>query len=188
LYELAHVALPPDSNIIRAPQEEHTQQRLVGTSTSGNNSNHSTCAALDDLLGSTGKLDTSLALVGVVADNSNVVARSAAEAASVANLLLNVGDNGTFGDGAQREDVADGQSSLLSGVDELASVHALIGDESLGIILELVWVTEGNASEGSSSAGVVNDLLHNAASVSVSLGIVESSELGGSLVKTGVGR
>ena len=75
---------------------------------------------MDDLLGTRGELDAGLALIGVVADNGDVVAGGAAQSTTVTDLLLDVGDNGTLGHGAQGQDVADRQGSVLAGVDELA--------------------------------------------------------------------
>lgn len=75
---------------------QHTEERLVGPSTTSNDTNHTTHAALDNLLRARGELDTGLALVWVVADDSNVVARSPSERTTVANLLLHVSNNGTL--------------------------------------------------------------------------------------------
>lgn len=123
-----------------------------------------------------------------MADDGHVVSRGTSKGASVTDLLLEVGHDGTFGDGAHRKDVADSESGLLSGVDELASVHAFIGDEGLCVVLELVRVTEGNPREGCASAGIVDDFLHDTTNISVPLSIVECPELCWRLVETGVGR
>ena len=161
------------------------EEGLVGTATASDDADHATGVAVDDLLGAGGELDTGLALVGVVADDGDVVAGGAAESAAVAGLLLDVGDDGTLGDGAEGEDVADGQGGLLAGVDELAGVHALIGDEGLLVLLELVGVAEDDLGEGRTTTGVVDDVLDHTPYVTVSLGIVEGSELGGSLSQAG---
>lgn len=163
------------------------QERLVGTATTGDDTNHTTGAAGDNLLGTGGELDAGLALIGVVADNGDVVAGSAAQSATVTNLLLDVGDDGTLGHGAQGQDVTDGQSGVLSGVDVLAGVHALVGDEGLGDLLELVGAAEDDLGEGSTSASIVDDLLDHTTDVSMTLGEVERSELGGGLAQVGVG-
>lgn len=107
---------------------------------------------MDDLLGTRRQLDTGLALVGVVADDGDVATRSAAKSTTVTDLGLDVGNNGTLGHLTDGQDVADGQSSLLSGVDELSSVHAFVGDEGLGGLLVLVGVAERDTGKGSSSA------------------------------------
>lgn len=163
------------------------QEGLVGSATTSDDTDHTTGGAGDDLLGTGGELDTGLALVGVVADDGDVVAGGTGHGATVTDLLLDVGDDGTLGHGAQGQDVTDGQSSVLSGVDELASVHALVGNEGLGLLLELVGGAEHDLGEGSTSAGVVDDLLHDTADVSMTLGVVEGSELGRSLAQVGVG-
>ena len=160
------------------------KQRLVCSTTTSDDTDHTTDAGLDDLLGARGELDTGLALVGVVANDGNVVTGGTAKSTTVAHLLLDVGDNGTLGAGSEREDVANGEGSVLAGVDELAGVHALVGDEGLGVELEAVRVTEDDLGEGSTTAGVVDDLLHDTANIAVSLSEVESAELGGGLVES----
>ena len=172
----------------KAQVRRHTEEGLVGTTTTGNDTNHTTSTGADDLLGTGGKLDTSLALIRVVADDSNVVTGGTTERATVSNLLLDVGDDGTFRDSTEGEDITDSQSSVLSGVDELTGVHALVGDEGLGDLLEAVRVTEADLGQRSTTTGVVDDLLHHTTNVSMSLSVVESAELGGGLVETGVGR
>lgn len=164
------------------------EQRLVGTATTGNDTNHTTGGVLDDLLGTGGELDTGLALLGVVANDGNVVTGGTAKSTTVTGLLLDVGDDGTLGQRAEGKNVADGELSVLTGVDELAGVHALVGNEGLGDHLELVGVTELDLGEGSTATGIVDDLLDNTTGVTVTLGVVEGTELGRGLVKTGVGR
>jgi hypothetical protein len=164
------------------------EQRLVGTATTGNDTNHTAGSVLDDLLGTGGELDTGLAILGVVANNGNVVTGGTAKRTTVTRLLLDVGDDGTLGHGGEREDVADGQGSVLTGVDELAGVHALVGDEGLGDHLVTVGVAELDLGEGSTTAGIVDDLLDDTTGVTVSLSEVEGPELGRGLVQAGVGR
>lgn len=164
------------------------EQRLVGTAATGNDTNHTTGGVLDDLLGTGGELDAGLAVLGVVADDGNVVAGGTAKSTTVTGLLLDVGDDGTLGHGGEGQNVADGQSGVLTGVDELAGVHALVGDEGLGDHLELVRVAELDLGEGSTTAGIVDDLLDNTTAVTVTLGVVEGAELRRRLVETGVGR
>lgn len=166
----------------------HTEQRLVGTTTTSDDTDHTTGGVLDDLLGTGGELDTGLALLRVVADDGNVVTGGTTKSTTVTSLLLDVGNNGTLRDGGEGKDVSDSQGGVLSGVDELTGVHALVGDEGLGDGLELVGVTELDLGEGSTTAGVVDDLLHDTTSVSMTLSVVEGAELGRSLVETGVCR
>ena len=162
---------------------KRTHERLVSSATASDDTDHSSGTGVDDLLGTRRKLDAGLALVGVVADDGNVVTRGAAESTTVANLLLDVGDDGTLRDGAEGEDVADGERGVLAGVDELASVHALVGDEGLGVKLVAVGVAEDDLGQRRTTAGVVDDLLHDTTDVSMALGKVESAELRRRLVK-----
>ena len=164
------------------------EEGLVGTTTTGDDTNHTTGGVLDNLLGTGGQLDTGLALVGVVTNDGHVVTGGTAERTTVTSLLLDVGDDSTLRHGGEGKNVSDGQLSVLTGVDELAGVHALVGDEGLGDHLELVRVAELDLGEGSTTAGIVDDLLHNTTGVSMTLSVVEGTELGGGLVQTGVGR
>ena len=98
------------------------QEGLVGTSTTSDDTNHTTAGAGENLLGAGGELDTGLALIGVVADDGNVVTGGTAERTTVTVLVLDGGQDGTLGDGVEGQDVADGESGVLSGVDELLGV------------------------------------------------------------------
>lgn len=111
----------------------HTKHGFVGSSTTSNNTNHTTGTALDDLLGARWELDTGLAILRVVSNDGDIVSRGSAQCTTISWLLLNVRDDSSFGDGREGEDISDGQGSVLSGVDELTSVHALIGDEEFGV-------------------------------------------------------
>lgn len=123
-----------------------------------------------------------------MANDGNVVARCASKSTTVTDLLLNVGNNGTFGDRAEREDVSDSQVGVLAGVDELTSVHALVCDEGLGVELESVRIAEDNLCQRSSSSWVVDDLLHNTSDVAMAFSVIESSECRRRLVQSSIGR
>src|SRR6187402_3034735 len=131
--------------------ENHTQERLVSSSTTSNNTNHASGTALDDLLCAGWELDTGLALIWVVTNDGNIVARCASKSSTVASLLLHVRDDSSFRDRTEREDVANGQIGVLARVDELTSVHALVCDEGLGMELESVWIAENDLRKRSSS-------------------------------------
>lgn len=73
-------------------------ERFVCAATSGNDTDHTTAGVGEDLLGTRWELDTSLALVGVVADDGHVVTGCTSERTTVGLLVLDVGENGTFGD------------------------------------------------------------------------------------------
>ncbi|KAI6766527.1 hypothetical protein HG531_011749 [Fusarium graminearum] len=178
--------------------EKHTEEGLVSSATTSDDTDHSSGSGVDDLLSARGELDAGLALIRVVADNGDVVAGGSAQSTTVTDLLLDVGDDGTLRHLTEGEDVADGQGSLLSGVDELAGVHAFVGDEGLGNLLESVGVTEDDLGERGTTtyfrrifgelASIVDDLADDTSKVAVALGIIEVSKLGRSLVQARVGR
>ena len=162
------------------------EQRLVDTSTTGDDSNSRPGTAADRLLRTRRQPDPGLVVVGAVANDGGVVAGSPGERTTVADLLLDVADDGTLGALADWEDVADGEGCLFAAVDEGAGVHALGSDESLLAELEAVGVTEDDAGEGCTTASVVNDLLYDPTNISVTLSEIEGTELGGVLVVVGV--
>jgi hypothetical protein len=130
-----------------------------------------------------------------VADDSDVVSGCSSKCTTITNFLLDVADNGTFGDLSEWEDVSNSQVGVLSSIDELSSVHALVAiqllaptayysvnivnvrNEGLGVRLEVVWVTECNSGERSTTTGIVDDILHQSANVSMAFGVIEVAEL-----------
>lgn len=59
--------------------------------------------------------------------------------------------------------------TLLATVDELSSVDTLSCDEELSPLLESVWVAESNLGQGSTTAGIVDDILDKAIKKPVSI-------------------
>jgi len=157
------------------------QDRLVHTTSTSDNANHSTAVRGDDLLCAGWELNSGYIFVGVVRNDGGVVARASCEGSTITNLLLNVADNGTLRHGTNRHHVTNGQLCLLSGVNVLARVHALSGEEKLLVQLELVGVSENHTGKRSATSGVVDDLLNYTSKVSVSLGIIKRSVLDGAL-------
>ena len=102
------------------------EEGLVCAATTCNDTDHTTAGAGENLLGTGGELDTGLAIIGVVADDGHVVTGGTAERTTVSGLLLDVGEHGTLGDGVERENVADGERGVLSGVDELCTVSPAV--------------------------------------------------------------
>lgn len=173
------------SELMLSPAGLH--QGFVRAASAGNNPDHASNGALHDLLRATGELDARLALIRVVSDHGHVVSARPAKRTTVTDLLLHVADHGTLGHASEREHVADGERCVLAGVDELASVHALVGDECLGHQLELVGVAEGDFGEGRTTAGIVDDVLDDTADVAMALSVIEGPELRWGFVQPGVG-
>jgi hypothetical protein len=106
-------------------------ERLVCSAATSDDSNHTTARARENLLGARWELDTGLALVRVVADDGDVVSRGTTKRTTVTGLVFDVGEDGTFGDGVEGQDVADGERGVLSGIDELVNVSLCIFRGSL---------------------------------------------------------
>jgi len=157
------------------------QQGLVNTTTSSDETDDGTGSRRDVLLGSGGKTNLGDGVVVIVGDDGSKVSRASGEKASVSSLALNVADDGTLGKLSDGEDISYGKGGLLSGVDELSSVGSLGGDEHLVLQTEFQGVSEHNLGERSSTSGVVDDVLDNSLDVTVLLGEVKDSVLGGAL-------
>ena len=105
------------------------QQRLVDSTTAGDDTNDTSGVGRNDLLGTRWQLDSGLVLVWVVSDDDDVVTGGSAQSTSVTDLLFDVGDDGTFWQGAQWQDVTDVKRGTLTTVDELAGVDTFVGNE-----------------------------------------------------------
>jgi len=151
---------------------------LLNSATSGDEANHGTACRRDGLLLAGGQFEAGAVRLGVVGDDDAVITAGASEGATVTELGLNVADDATLGDVAKGEDIADGELRLGAAVDCLASEHAFSGDEELLDAFVLVDVAELNASEGSTTAGIVLDVLHDASHEAVALVVVENTEAG----------
>ena len=122
-------------------------------------------------------------VVRVVADDDGVVPGGPGEDAAVADVVLHVADDGSLGDPAQRQHVADGERGAAAAVHELARVHALRGDEELLLVLVAERVAEGDLGERRAAARVVDDVGDDALEVPVALAEVEGAEPGGALAE-----
>jgi len=140
---------------------------LVGSGATSADTNHSSAATEDGLADAGWESDSGLLAVLGVTDDDGGGARGTGEAATVTELGLDVGDNGTLRHHINGEDVADGQRGFGTAVDELAGVHAFDSDEKLSVLLESVLVSENDLGKGSATAGIVHDVLHDALDVSV---------------------
>jgi hypothetical protein len=72
------------------------EQWLVNTPTASNDADRGAGAARDGLFRARRKTNTSLIIVGSVADNGGIIARGACECTTVANFLLDIANDGTF--------------------------------------------------------------------------------------------
>jgi len=163
------------------------QQRLISTSTSGNNTDLGTDERRNSLLSSRGKTKTGGSLFLIVGDDDSEASGSTGESATVTDTGLDVAHNGTLGNLLQGKHVSDGQSGLLSAVDELSGVHTLSSNHELSVALEAVSIQELNLGDSGTPSGVMEDFLDNTTDVSATLGVVDGSKLDGTLTRARVG-
>jgi len=162
------------------------QQWLVGTTSSGDDTNLGTDGGGDGLLSSGWKSELGGSLFLVVGDDNGIGTRGTGKGTTVTTLGFDVANDGSLGHRVQGEDVSAGQGRLLSAVNELSGVHTLGTEEQFVVLLVSVGVVELDLADGGSSTGVVNDLLDGSLDVTLLLGKVERSELDGSLAGAGV--
>lgn len=162
------------------------EQWLINPSTTGYNPDRRPRTARDRLLRTTGKTNTSLVIVWAVSNDCSVIARRACQGTAVADLLLDVADDGSFGALCDGENVADGEGSFLAAVDEGTGVEAFGCDEGFFAEFVPVGIAEDYACEGGTATGIVDDLFDDSADVAVALCKVEVTESGGLLVVVGV--
>jgi hypothetical protein len=162
------------------------QQGLVGTTSSGNNSDLSTDAGRDGLLTSGWKSKLGGSLVFVVGDNNGVGTGATSESTTITSFGFDVADDGSLGDRCQGQDVTAGKTGLLPAVDELSTVHTFGTEEQFIVPLVSVSVQELDLADRGTSTGVVKNFLDGSSDVSLLLGVIERSELHGTLSGTGV--
>jgi hypothetical protein len=151
---------------------------LFDTATTSDETDASAASGGDGFLLTRRELEAGLAGLFVVRDDDAVVTGGLGEGTAVTDLSFNVADDATFGDVTELEDVADGEGSLSTAHDGLAGEHTFSGDEEFLDTLELVGVTEFNRGKGSTTAGIVSDLLNGTTHVTVTLAIIEGTETG----------
>merc|ERR1719244_1593932 len=155
------------------------QQRLVDSSSTGDDADHRAVAGRNRLLRSRWQFHFRPSHIRVVGDDGGVVAGSSGQFAAISQLLLQLADDSSFRHGADGHHVADGQRRLLAAVDELTRVHALDGDERLLALLKFVGISKLDDGQRCAASGVVNDVLDDAFDVAVAFGVVGSAEAGG---------
>jgi len=122
-----------------------------------------------------------------VADNNGVVTGGSGEDAAIADMVFNVADDGTLGDGSEGQDVANNEGGLLAAVDELSSVETFGGDKEFRLLLVAEGMTECNLGKWSTATGIVDNVGDHALKVAVAFAEVEAAEPGRALAVVGVG-
>jgi hypothetical protein len=73
------------------------QHRLIDPSTASDDPNSSASRPRDGLLGTGGEPDSCLVIIWGVTNDGSIVAGSAGKSTTIADLLFNVANDGTFG-------------------------------------------------------------------------------------------
>jgi len=162
------------------------QQGLVGTTTSGDDSDLRTDAGRNGLLSSGWKSKLSSSLLFIVCDNNGIGTGGTSESTSVTTLGFDIADNGSLRHRTQGQDVTASKTGLLSAVDELTAVHTFGTEEQFIVALVSVRVQELNTANGGTSTGVVKNFLHGSSDVTVLLSVINRSEFDGTLSSAGM--
>lgn len=149
---------------------------LLGSSASSDDSDGGSRIRVDGLANSGGKSDSGAGSVLRLRDHGRESAGGTGVLTLVASVLLDVADEGTFGDFLHRKNVSDSQRSLGSAVNILAGVESLGSDIELGVGSEGVGVSELNLGDRGSSARIVDDLPDDPANEAVSFSVVQAAE------------
>lgn len=162
------------------------EEWLIDTTSASDDTDGSTRVARDLDLLARWELQSGHAALWVLGDDEAVGARGSSIGTTITNGLLNIGDEGTFWDFAEWEDVADGEWGVDAAHDLLSSIDALSGDEELVVVLLGDSGTELNLGEWSASALVVHDFFAGANDVAVALSIIDRTQLGCTLAVVSV--
>ena len=162
------------------------KEGLLSSPSTRNLPNHRPTPTWNNLLRTRRKLDPRGVVIGVVADNNSIVAGGPSEDAAVTDVVFDIANDGTFGDGSEGEDVADDEGGFLAAVDELAGVDAFGGDEKFGLLLVAEGVAECDLGERGTATWVVDDVGDHAFQVTVSFPEVQAAEPRRTLAVVGV--
>ena len=149
---------------------------LLGSAASSDDADGGAGIGIDGLSNSRGKSDSGAGSVFRLRDHGGEGAGSAGVLSLIASVLLDVADEGTFGDFLDGENVSDGEGSLGSAVDVLSRVKPFGSNVEFSVGSEGVGISELDLGNGSSTAGIVDDFPDDAADEAVALGVVKAAE------------
>lgn len=142
--------------VIRATSFQHW---FVNTTTTSDQADHGTIARSDHFLRAGGQPDTSAIRIRIVSNHGGVISARARQLAAISHFLFDVADDGTFWHATDWQHVADLQTSTLTAMQRLASVHSFGCDEQFFAQAILIWIAKSDNRQRSSTAGIVNDFL-----------------------------
>ncbi|KAG6546659.1 hypothetical protein Mapa_011848 [Marchantia paleacea] len=126
-------------------------------------------------------------VIRIVTDNDDVITRSAGKRTPVSHTVLNIADDSSLGNRSKGQNITNSQSSLLSTVQELTSVHTLSGNKELLLMLVSERMSESHLGQRSSTTRIVDDIRNNTLDVAISFGVIERPESGRSFPSVSVG-
>jgi len=153
------------------------QQGFVDTTSACNDTHTGPVERRDHFLDTTGQFDTSDIGILVMGHNGRITTRCTGQLSTVTTLLFDVADDCSLGHDSNWKDVSDLEGSLLATVHELSGVHAFGGDEEFLPQLELIRISEDDDSKWSTSARIMDDLLHDSFDVTITFSVIQRSQL-----------
>jgi len=163
------------------------QHRFVLSSTTSDDTDHSSVGRFVQLLHARGKLDSGLAGIWVVGNDGNISTRSFGDLTSVTTFLFQrTGDN-TFRHGANWQTVTNRKLGFLTAMDKLTSADTFGANDGFSSLSVFVWIVEDDSGKGSTSAWIVDDVLDETLDETVFFSIIEGSHFSGTLTFAGDG-
>jgi len=156
------------------------QDRLINSFTGGNETDHGSSFTGEGLSGTGGELDSGLAQIIGVTDDGGGSTGASGQFTLITRGGFNVTDGSTFRDLVDGKDVTGGEGSFISAVDVLTSVHSFSSQEVGSLESILIGVSEDDLGEGSTTAGIVEDLSDDTLDVTILFSEIEYSESSGS--------
>jgi len=152
------------------------KDRLIDSFSGGNQTNHGSGVTSEGLSGTRGKLDSGLAEIIGVTDDGGRSSGASGQFTLITRGGFDVTDGSTFGDLVDGEDVTGGEGSFMSAVNVLTGVHSFSSQEVSSLESILIGVSEDDLGEGSTTAGIVEDLSDDALNVTILFSEIENSE------------
>jgi len=152
---------------------------FIDTSTSSDDSDDGTVFGRIKTFVSRGEFYSGAASVEVVGDNGAITSGSLGNLTTISSFLFHRADNGSFRALSQWDNITDAQSGLFTAMNKLTSSDTFWADHGFDAFPVFVWVVELDLGEGSTTAGVMDDILDDTFDEPVAFGVVQRSEFGG---------
>jgi len=163
------------------------QHRFVLSSTTGDDTDHSSVGRFVELFGTRWEFDSGFTGIWVVGDDGDVSTRSFSNLTSVTAFFFQRASDNTFRHRTNRQTVTDSQLSFLTAVDKLTSANTFRADDGFSSLSVFVRVVEDDSGQRSTSARIVDDVFDQTLDETVFFGVVERSHFGSALTFAGDG-